>query len=271
MKNNLFSLTAGCVVLAFCYTNAQAACSDISYNDLLAATKTAASKSTGGYGLPMWATFVDETGKVCAVVTNGVTGSKAGNSEWLGSRVISAQKANTANAFSLDGYAISTANLYSAVSSGSLFGLQFSNPVVSSIAYLGDPYLYGTPRDPLVGKRPGGVNVFGGGVAVYSADGKTKVGAIGVSGDTSCRDHAFAWQMRGALGRHPAGTGITTANYLADGTVATALSGATKGDEMVLTGKPGDASANYWNLWAQPYCPNSIPAATSENGTLQVP
>ena len=30
----------------------------------------------------------------------------------VGSRVISAQKANTANAFSLDGLALSTANLY---------------------------------------------------------------------------------------------------------------------------------------------------------------
>jgi hypothetical protein len=37
-------------------------------------------------------------------------------------------KANTANAFSLDGFALSSANLFSAVQpGGSLFGLQESN------------------------------------------------------------------------------------------------------------------------------------------------
>ncbi|MGZ8217272.1 heme-binding protein [Methylomagnum sp.] len=271
MKKGLFSLALGVSALALGNQTVQAACSDIARADLLTAAKAAADvKTTGGYGLPMWATFVDETGKVCAVVTNGATGEKAGNNEWLGSRVISAQKANTANAFSLDGYAISTANLYSAVSSGSLFGLQFSNPVDSGTAYLGNPKAYGTEKDPLVGRRIGGVNVFGGGLAVYSADGKTKVGAIGVSGDTSCRDHAFAWQIREALKRHPAGTGITTVNLLPDGTAAVNLAGAAKGDEMVLSGKPGDGASNYWNLWAQPFCPNSIPAATAANGTLQV-
>ncbi|HCT99258.1 MAG TPA: hypothetical protein DF614_04085, partial [Methylococcaceae bacterium] len=79
------------------------------------AAKFAATQKTGGYGLNMWVTYVDETGKVCSVITTGTSGANAGNSAWLGSRVISAQKANTANDFSLDGYAISTANLYSAV------------------------------------------------------------------------------------------------------------------------------------------------------------
>ena len=63
-------------------------------------------------------------GTVCAVA---YTGAKVGD-QWLGSRVISAQKANTANAFSLPGLALSTANLYSPTQpGGSLFGLQFSN------------------------------------------------------------------------------------------------------------------------------------------------
>jgi uncharacterized protein GlcG (DUF336 family) len=233
------------------------------------AAAAAAGGATGGYGLNMWATFVDETGKVCSVVTNGVTGALAGNSEWLGSRVISAQKANTANAFSLDGYAISTANLYSAVASGSLAGLQFSNPVDSSTAYLGNPNAYGTDKDPLAGRRAGGINIFGGGLAVYK--GGKKVGAIGVSGDTSCRDHAFAWRIREALGAHPAGVGIATANFNPDGSPAAPLAGAAKGDEMVLSAHPGDAGLNYWNLWAQPLCPNSTPAATTDNGTLLVP
>jgi uncharacterized protein GlcG (DUF336 family) len=244
------------------------ACADITYAQLshAAGVADAAAAKTGGYGLPMWVTFVDETGKVCAVTTTGTKGANAGNSEWLGSRIISAQKANTANAFSLDGYAISTANLYSAVQpGGSLFGLQFSNPVDSSTSYIGAPSLYGTAKDPLVGNRYGGVNVFGGGLAVYK-DGK-KIGAIGVSGDTSCRDHANAWRIRGALKAHPGGTGITTANYNAAGVAQAKLAGATKGDELILKG-----SAGYWSdAWGHPACPNSAVAVGAANGTLQAP
>ena len=55
----------------------------------------------------MWATVVDRDGVVCAVA---FTGDDRGD-QWPGSRVISAQKANTANAFSLPGLALSTANL----------------------------------------------------------------------------------------------------------------------------------------------------------------
>jgi uncharacterized protein GlcG (DUF336 family) len=62
----------------------------------------------------MWATVVNRDGVVCAVV---FTGQSRGD-QWPGSRVISAQKANTANAFSLPQLALSTANLYSAVQPG---------------------------------------------------------------------------------------------------------------------------------------------------------
>ena len=91
----------------------------------------------------MWATIVDRDGVVCAVAFSG----KDRFSQWPGSRVISAQKANTANAFGLDsssnsdgsgqakGLALSTANLFSAVQpGGSLYGLQFSNPVNDDVA-----------------------------------------------------------------------------------------------------------------------------------------
>lgn len=54
---------------------AQAACNDISYNALKsAANSVLGAKNTGGFGLNMWATVVDETGKVCAVTTTGTTG-----------------------------------------------------------------------------------------------------------------------------------------------------------------------------------------------------
>ena len=155
----------------------------------------------GGLGFPMWLTLVDGSGIVCAV-TNSLDGT-AGNADatadiWLGSRVISAQKANTANAFSNGRLALSTANLYSAVQpGGSLYGLQHSNPVDATQAYEGDAGAFGKSNDPLVGTRVGGVNVFGGGLAIYA--GGKKIGAIGVSGDTSCTDHVVAWKVRANL------------------------------------------------------------------------
>jgi heme-degrading protein len=155
----------------------------------------------------MWATLVNRDGVVCAVAFSGVNRA----AQWPGSRVISAQKANTANAFSLDsssssngsgqaaGLALSTANLYSAVQPGSsLFGLQHSNPVDATEAYAGPSAQFGTSNDPLVGEKVGGVNVFGGGLALYNRDHRV-VGAVGASGDTSCADHNIAWRVRRSL------------------------------------------------------------------------
>lgn len=181
--------------------SAMAACSAVNRAALQTATDNVVDGGgNGGLGFPMWVTVVDETGKVCHVVTSGVTGANVGNDKWLGSRVISAQKANTANAFSHNGLALSTANLYGTVQpGGTLFGLQESNPVNAGKVYQGSPNTYGTNGDPLKNDRPGGVNVFGGGVALYNEAG-VKVGAIGVSGDTSCTDHIVAWKIRAALG-----------------------------------------------------------------------
>ncbi len=168
--------------------------------------------SNGGFELNMWATVVNSEGKVCAVTKTG-TGI---NDQWLGSRVISAQKANTANAFSLDnGLALSTANLWAASQpGGSLFGLQFSNPVETKWAYHGNAKRFGTFRDPMNGRRVGGVNVFGGGLALYDEDGNL-VGAVGVSGDSSCADHNIAWRVRDGLGLDyvPAGLGADGAGF----------------------------------------------------------
>src|SRR6266446_6200146 len=148
--------------------------------------------NNGGIGLNMWATVVNRDGVVCAVA---MTGHNRGD-QWPGSRVISAQKANTANAFSLQGLALSTANLYTAVQpGGSLYGLQASNPVDTNVAYGGNPGNYGQANDPMVGGRIGGVNVFGGGLGLYNAAGRL-VGAVGVSGDSSCADHNIAWRTR---------------------------------------------------------------------------
>ncbi len=162
---------------------------------LQAALKAATSQKNGGFGLNMWATVVDRSGVVCAVAYTGENEA----AQWPGSRVISAQKANTANAFSLPALALSTANLYSAVQpGGSLFGLQASNPVDVSVAYAGKAKEFGTENDAMVGKRIGGVNVFGGGLPLYDASGEL-LGAVGVSGDSSCADHNIAWRTRNTL------------------------------------------------------------------------
>ncbi len=169
---------------------------------LKAALVAAVLKEESGLNLDMWGTIVDRDGVVCAVAFSGTNRG----SQWPGSRVISAQKANTANAFSLDGLSLSTANLYSAAQGtsgatplgGSLYGLQFSNPVDTAAAYGGDPTDAGTKNDGMVGKRVGGVNVFGGGLALYNTSNKV-VGAVGVSGDTSCADHMIGWRVRNNL------------------------------------------------------------------------
>src|SRR3989454_2302576 len=108
----------------------------------------ARNQANGGFNLDMWPTVVNRDGLVCAVA---FTGSDRGQ-QWPGSRVISAQKANTANAFSLPALALSTANLYTATQpGGSLFGLQLSNPVSTDVAYSGNPAQYGQANDPMVG------------------------------------------------------------------------------------------------------------------------
>ncbi len=220
-----------------------------SYAQLKAALAAARTASNGGFNLDMWATVVNRDGVVCAVA---FTGADRG-SQWPGSRVISAQKANTANAFSLPQLALSTADLYSAVQpGGSLFGLQASNPVNVSVAYRGDPDNYGTAKDPMVGGRIGGVNVFGGGLALYNPQG-VLVGAIGVSGDSSCADHNIAWRTRNTLklDHVPGGVGPD----------------ATRPDNIVydITAAPGLALGVSASGWGHPACSAS---ATTIAGQL---
>lgn len=162
------------------------------FDNLKAALVQARNEANGGFNLDMWAAVVDRNGLVVAVVFTGATNTY----QWPGSRVIAAQKANTGNAFSLPHLALSTANLYAATQpGGTLFGLQEANPTNEEVAYGGNAADYGTRKDYMVGKRIGGTNVFGGGFALYDADG-TLVGGLGVSGDASCADHNIAWKMR---------------------------------------------------------------------------
>jgi uncharacterized protein GlcG (DUF336 family) len=225
-------------------------------NALAAATST----ETSGLNNQMWGTIVDRDGVVCAVA---FTGTNRG-AQWPGSRVISAQKANTANAFSLDfnsnsggsgqpnGLALSTANLYSAVQpGGSLYGLQASNPVSTDAAYQGPSSLYGTALDPMVGNKIGGVNVFGGGLALYAAS-KQIVGAVGVSGDTSCADHDIAWRVRKALGLdHLSGVGGVSGD-------------AARPDNIIydIAPNPSGGTGNSTGGFGHPKCINTADPAT---------
>ena len=216
-------VVTGCVGAVVMLTPALARASGCSSLPGWSALKTAltssitpASGPNGGLGNNMWGVIVDNSGIVCAVAFSGSNFT----SQWLGSRVIAAQKANTGNEFSLgknstpgsslfpQGLALSSANLFSAVQpGGSLYGLQASNPVETEVAYGNSAggegnapasgSSFGTTSDPLVGQRVGGVNVFGGGLGLY-ANG-VRVGGLGVSGDTSCTDHMVAWRTRHAL------------------------------------------------------------------------
>ena len=67
-----------------------------------------------------------------------------------------------------------------------------------AVAYGGGAARFGPADDPMVGRRVGGVNVVGGGFGLYNAEGEL-IGAIGVSGDSSCADHNIAWRTRHLL------------------------------------------------------------------------
>jgi uncharacterized protein GlcG (DUF336 family) len=149
--------------------------------------------ANSGLGNQEWAAVVNRDGMICAVVFSGPDRG----SQWPGSRVIAAEKAGTANAFSTSNYALSTANVYAAAQpGGSLYGIV--SPPNAAITTSGDPTSFGQPNDPMIGKAIGGVIVFGGGLALYDNRGKI-VGGLGVSGDTACADHVVAWKTRHAL------------------------------------------------------------------------
>jgi uncharacterized protein GlcG (DUF336 family) len=151
----------------------------------------------------MWSAVVDRSGRLCSVIKTG--------DAWPGSRAIAIAKASTANDFSNDALALSTANLYSATQpGGSLYGLNNSNPFNPEFLPVGSG----------VGDVPGGIITFGGGVALYS--GGKVIGGLGLSGDSACADHVIAYRMRRAAGLDhiPTGVGFNhtdNIDYLATG------------------------------------------------------
>jgi uncharacterized protein GlcG (DUF336 family) len=191
-----------------------------------------------GMGNQQWATVVNRDGIVCAVVFSGPDRG----AQWPGSRLISAEKASSANALSAPNYALSTANLYFPTQPGqSLYGLVTSAPPNPAAAFAGPPEAYGQPNDPLVGKATGGMVVFGGGLALYDKQGKP-VGGLGVSGDTACADHVVAWKVRHALGLNavPVGPALNaTDNMIMD--IENGKSASGFGHPSCKGGKPSEA------------------------------
>jgi uncharacterized protein GlcG (DUF336 family) len=144
-------------------------------------------------GTRMWGAVVNRDGAVCASVTSTPDPTDV----WPGSQAIAKSKAYTANAFSLDTFALSTARLYTFTQPGhSLWSLGQSNLFDATQL---QPPRGGDDRGDIVG----GLIFFGGGVPIYR-DGKL-IGGLGVSGDTSCADHEIAKRVRNLAGLNPPG------------------------------------------------------------------
>src|SRR6266699_1831075 len=149
-------------------------------------------------GTRMWVAVVNRAGHLCGFVTSTADPSQV----WPGSQAIAKSKAYTANAFSLDSLALSTARLYTFTQPGhSLWSLGQSN--LFDPKFLAPPGGQGGGDNRIVG----GLIFFGGGVPLYK-EGKI-IGGLGVSGDTSCADHEVAKEVRDQLGLNPPGGKLT--------------------------------------------------------------
>lgn len=132
-----------------------------------------------------WGTIVNRQGEICATAV--ATDDPA--SAWPGSQAISKAKAYTANAYSTDDSPLSTARLYTLTQPGhSLWGVAEPNP------FRADCLVGPKDMNATNGKICGGSIAFGGGVPLYR--GKTRVGGLGISGDTACADHEIAKRVR---------------------------------------------------------------------------
>jgi uncharacterized protein GlcG (DUF336 family) len=169
---------------------ANASCRDIlSADDLKKWLRQAPAEGGDAGGLfsgkMEWGSIVNRQGEVCATAV--ATDDAA--SAWPGSQAIAKAKAYTANAYSTDTMPLSTARLYTLTQPGhSLWSVAEPNPF--------NPQCLESPQDAgkTDGKVCGGSIAFGGGVPLYK--GKTKVGGLGISGDTACADHEIAKRIR---------------------------------------------------------------------------
>ncbi|MGB2715075.1 MAG: heme-binding protein [Vicinamibacterales bacterium] len=165
----------------------------------------AAGGDAGGlfHGQRMWGAIVNRDGEICSYATSTADLTQV----WPGSQAIAKSKAYTANAFSLDDLALSTARLYTFTQPGhSLWSLGQSN--LFDASRLIPPGGSGDKHQIV-----GGLIFFGGGVPLYNAAGKI-VGGLGISGDTSCADHEIAKRVRDLAGLNPpGGAGVDDITY----------------------------------------------------------
>src|SRR5205807_1010625 len=111
------------------------------------------------HGTRMWGAVVNRDGELCAYATNQSDPAHV----WPGSQAIAKSKAYTANAFSLDSLALSTARLYTFTQPGhSLWSLGQSN--LFDTKFLAPPSGQGGGKNQIAG----GLIFFGGGVPLYS-------------------------------------------------------------------------------------------------------
>jgi uncharacterized protein GlcG (DUF336 family) len=202
MKRTLSSLTVAILLAVFVTTaNAQksgAGCQNLPTASQLRQLLVQAqdvNKPVGGLfeGKKMWGAIVNRDGSLCAFTTSTTDPTQV----WPGSQAIAKSKAYTANAFSLDDLALSTARLYTFTQPGhSLWSLGQSN--------LFNPRFLASPSDEDgQNEIAGGLIFFGGGVPLYR-NGKI-IGALGISGDTSCADHEIAKRVRDLANLNPPG------------------------------------------------------------------
>ncbi len=206
MKKVAFAVV---VVLCMATTVLAGNCRDLpTASDLTA--KLIAAPSTGGNagglfaGARMWGAVVNRDGEICSYATSTSDPTQV----WPGSQAIAKAKAYTANAFSLDALALSTARLYTFTQPGhSLSSLGQSN--------LFNPDELAPPSGRSGGRNQiaGGMIFFGGGVPLYNSSGKI-IGGLGISGDTACADHEIAKRVRSLLGMNPpGGAGVDDITY----------------------------------------------------------
>jgi uncharacterized protein GlcG (DUF336 family) len=175
---------------------ASASCRDLpSADDLKKWLREAPSQGEAGglfSGKMEWGAIVNRNGEICAAAV--ATDDPA--SAWPGSQAIAKAKAYTANAYSTDTQPLSTARLYTLTQpQHSLWGVAEPNPFKADCVV--------SPQDAgsTNGKVCGGSIAFGGGVPLYRN--KTRVGGLGVSGDTACADHEIAKRVRHMAGLDP--------------------------------------------------------------------
>jgi uncharacterized protein GlcG (DUF336 family) len=192
-ENRSFSRSAGVARYQRLWCNCVGLPSE---SDLKSALIASAGNHAGGLfeGARMWAAVVNRDGEICGYVTSTADPTQV----WPGSQAIAKAKAYTANAFSLDTFALSTARLYTFTQPGhSLNSLGQSN--LFNPSFLAAPTGQGGGFNQIAG----GLIFFGGGLPIYK-NGKI-IGGLGISGDTACTDHEIAKRVRNALHLNPPG------------------------------------------------------------------